>query len=92
MSNIESKAWALIEQLTPAQQFYFALKILQRVQPQDKHSASSAPSEAQIGFDEEAMVNLILERKKSLESGEAKPQNLQQFKEDLYRKIEDHRS
>lgn len=96
MTNIEIKAWELIGQLSPAQQYYFALKILQGVKPKDIDGVSTDEiSDKQHDSQwkgEEEVINLILERKNSLEDGSVLPISLEQFKDKLYKDIEQRRS
>ncbi|RMG24492.1 MAG: hypothetical protein D6730_12580 [Bacteroidetes bacterium] len=96
MTQIEKKAWELIGQLTPVQQYYLALKILQSVEPRNIEEVSADAIENAIhgkawkGRDE--IAQLILSRKQELEEGIAEPISVEQFTADIRRRVKQHRS
>lgn len=96
MTNIELKAWELIGQLSPVEQYYFALKILQGVKPKEMDEIDinkvSENQHSALWKGEENLANLVLDRKEELENGGVLPISLEQFKSRLYKDIEQHRS
>ena len=96
MTNTELQAWKLIGQLTPVQQYHFALKILQSVEPKDLDEVSAEQIEDtvhnKLWNGKAEIVQLVLTRKADIEGGKVKPISLEKFKNDLQQRIDEHRS
>ncbi|RMG25458.1 MAG: hypothetical protein D6730_10800 [Bacteroidetes bacterium] len=89
MTKTEIQAWEVINKLTPAQQYYFALKILQNFQPKDVADVSEKEAFAEYPFwsNEEEAAELILKRKQQLEDGTVKAITPQQSRANVEERL-----
>ena len=96
MTQIEKQAWDLIVRMTPVQQYYFALKILQSVEPKEMEEVSVELVEEslhdKVWKGEDQLVELVLSRKQQMEEGKVSPLTLEEFAKDIQQRIEQHRS
>jgi len=89
MTKTEIQAWEIITQMTPAQQYYLALKILQGFQPKEVADVSEKEAFVDHPFwsNEEEVAELILKRKQQLEDGSVKVITPQQSRANVEKRL-----
>ena len=96
MTQIEKQAWELIVRMTPVQQYYFALKILQSVEPKNMEEASVEMLEEildqKVQKEDKDVAQLVLSRKQQFDDESVKPISVARFAEEIKKRIEQHRS